>query len=413
MESEPDICPLGASALTPPAGFLDLLGRSLEGPAALAPDASPQLATLIRERTALQAEAETLIRGRCEQPDLRDRIPRGGRARWRSGRAMLEAPDALAAGIRGVRRGVGSAGRNVLMEPMEAVGVNNRLAELNTRIEREERRILRDLTAVLHGHLNQLQDLLEALTWTDLAFAAGKLSSQLNCAPPELSTAPGVTLDRAYHPLLLLQSAAGQTPRLPVPLTLALHPDQAIVLVTGPNTGGKTVVLKTVGLLVAMAQCGLHIPSEGRCVIGRYTRLMVDVGDRQSLYHHLSTFAGHVEVLKWILDEADSGTLVLLDELGTGTDPEEGAALAMAVLDELLARGAQGVVTTHLTPLKEYATHHDRILNAAMAFDHERLSPTYQLRLGESGASLGLTIAGRGGLPDSVVARARTHLRRL
>jgi DNA mismatch repair protein MutS2 len=183
--------------------------------------------------------------------------------------------------------------------------------------------------------------------------------------------------------------------------------------VTGPNTGGKTVVLKTVGLLVAMAQCGLHIPSEGRCVVGRYTRLMVDVGDRQSLYHHLSTFAGHVETLKRILDEADSGALVLLDELGTGTDPEEGAALAMAVLDELLERGAHGVVTTHLTPLKQYATDHDRILNAAMAFDHERLSPTYELCLGESGASLGLTIAGRGGLPDSVVARARHHLRRL
>lgn len=411
LADEPALCPLGESALESPPGLLAALDRTLDGPGAVAQDSSTELAELNRQRAHLRSRAESLVEQRCARPDLSDCMRRGGGLRWHSGRAVLEVPDAVASTIRGVRRGVGAGGRNALLEPMELVGTNNDMELVETRMQREERRILRKLTTVLRQHLDALHELLEALTWTDLACAAARLSSRFNCSAPELVTDPGVILDQAYHPLLLLQAENGQLPGPPVPLTLSLGPNLPLILITGPNTGGKTVALKTVGLLVAMAQCGLHIPSEGSCVIGWYRRVMVDVGDRQSLYHHLSTFAGHVEVLKRILVEADRHTLVLLDELGTGTDPEEGAALAMAVLDELLERGTHGIVTTHLSPLKTYAQDRERVTSAAMAFDHESLSPTYRLRVGDTGASLGLAIAGRNGLPDAVLDRARAHLR--
>ena len=195
-----------------------------------------------------------------------------------------------------------------------------------------------------------------------------------------------------------------------MPLSIQLGDGQSMLVITGPNTGGKTVVLKTVGLLVTMAHCGLHLPSEGDCVIGNFNRVIVDVGDKQSLHNHLSTFAGHVEVLKKLLHEADQRTLVLMDELGTGTDPEEGASLAMAVLDELATRRVHGIVTTHLTPLKGFADDHAYLCNASMRFDHASLSPTYELEFGKSGQSLGLIIAEKNGLPSELVNRARGYL---
>jgi DNA mismatch repair protein MutS2 len=257
--------------------------------------------------------------------------------------------------------------------------------------------------------MDALERMLGALTWVDLAFAAGQLSHHMNAHAPRLVEEPRVRLEEAYHPLLLVRFADGSGPQ-PVPLSVTLDGADPLLLITGPNTGGKTVALKTLGLLTVMAWCGLHIPAERDCEIGRYARVMVDVGDSQSLFHHLSTFAGHVEVLKRILEEADGETLVLLDELGTGTDPEEGAALAMAVLDELLERRVQGIVNTHLPPLKDYAAGRGGIRNAAMQFDHEHLAPTYRLVIGEPGVSLGLTIARRNGLPEALVERARAHL---
>ncbi|MBS0002809.1 MAG: DNA mismatch repair protein MutS, partial [Thioalkalivibrio sp.] len=268
------------------------------------------------------------------------------------------------------------------------------------------------LTDRVREHGEELQRMLGVLTWIDLAFAAGRMSQQMNAHAPALLDETRMHLVDGYHPLLLLQYAEGNGPR-PVPLSLELAPGRPLLLITGPNTGGKTVALKTVGLLVTMAWCGLHIPAEGDCSVGAFDRVMVDVGDHQSLLHHLSTFAGHVEVLKRVLEHAGGESLILLDELGTGTDPDEGAALAMAVLDELRSRGVFGIVNTHLAPLKDYAGRHPGILNASMQFDSERLVPTYRLLPGEPGISFGLTIAEKNGLPAALVARAREHLAEL
>jgi DNA mismatch repair protein MutS2 len=406
LADTPAIYPRDLRELEPPPVLLARLERSLRPGGALREDASAALAEGYAERVRLRAEVEQVVRRRLESLGLSGAERR---VHWYQERAVLLLAESAAAGVKGVRRGVASGGREQIVEPIEAVPLNNRLDAVLERINAEQQRLLRELTDAVREHLDDLQRLLGALTWIDLAFAAGRFSEQMNAHAPRLVDRAGARLDEAYHPLLLLQFAEGSGPR-PVPLSLTLDGDHRLLLITGPNTGGKTVALKTLGLLVTMAWCGLHIPAEGDCEIGRFDRLMVDVGDHQSLLHHLSTFAGHVEVLKRVLEHATGESLILLDELGTGTDPDEGAALAMAVLDELRARGVYGIVNTHLAPLKDYAARHPGILNASMQFDAERLAPTYRLVPGEPGVSFGLTIAERNGLPRALIARAREHL---
>lgn len=409
LTDTPAIYPGDLDDLQPPQALVARLGEALHAGGTLRDDASPALAEATAERVQLRGKVEQVVRKRL---DSLTSEPLSRRVQWHQERAVLVLSDALAAEVKGVRRGSGLGGRDQIIEPIEAVPLNNRLDTVNERITREQQRLLRELTDGVREHGEALQQMLGVLTWIDLAFAAGRMSQQMNAHAPELRDEAGVRLVEAYHPLLLLQYADGNGPR-PVPLSLELLPGRPLLLITGPNTGGKTVALKTVGLLVTMAWCGLHIPAEGDCSVGAFDRVMVDVGDHQSLLHHLSTFAGHVEVLKRVLEQATGASLILLDELGTGTDPDEGAALAMAVLDELRARGVFGIVNTHLAPLKDYAARHEGILNASMQFDIERLVPTYRLVPGEPGISFGLTIAEKNGLSSALVARAREHLAEL
>ncbi len=406
LADTPAIYPQDLAELRPPAVLVARLDAALYPGGTLRDDASPTLAEAASERQRLRGDVEQVVRRRLEtvSPESGSR-----RVQWHQERAVMVLRAEAAGQVKGVRRGSALGGRDQIIEPIEAVPLNNRLDALNERINTEQQRLLRELTDVVREYGPSLERLLGALTWIDLAFAAGRMSHQMNAHAPLLQEAPGVELVEAYHPLLLLQHAEGIGPR-PVPLSLELSPERPLLLITGPNTGGKTVALKTLGLLVTMAWCGLHIPAEGDCRIGSFDCVMVDVGDHQSLLHHLSTFAGHVEVLKRVLDRATGRSLILLDELGTGTDPDEGAALAMAMLDELRSRGACGIVNTHLAPLKDYAARHPGILNGSMQFDAERLVPTYRLLPGEPGVSFGLTIAQKNGLPATLVARAREHL---
>lgn len=411
LQPYPHVYPGKLDDLLPPAAVVERLSTTLVGAGSLREDANASLAQLFAERKALRSEATQIVERRMAREDLRGLFEDAGEVAWYHERAVLTLRSADAERVKGVRRDARMGGRDVLVEPMEAVPVNNRLEALNGRIGAEQQRLFRDVTATVREHLRALEGMLAALTWVDLALAAGRLSESMNAHAPSLTQAPTIDLRAAYHPILLAQFAEGSGPQ-PVPLTLCLDRRAPLLVVTGPNTGGKTVALKTLGLLTVMAHCGLHIPAEQDCTIGTYSRVIVDVGDHQSLFHHLSTFAGHVEVLKRVLAEADGDSLLLLDELGTGTDPQEGAALAMAVLDELGARGVQGVVNTHLAPLKEYAADRPRVRNASMRFDAETLRPTYELCVGEPGRSLGLIIAEQNGLPAELVAGARAHLRR-
>ncbi len=408
VAARPDLYPGPQEHLDPPLLLVQRLDRTILPSGRVREDASPRLDELAGQIRTLRQEVVGALTARIQRPDIRGAVS-ADRIVWQGGRAVLAVAPGQVERIRGVRRGTAGGRGDQLVEPMEVIARNNRVEALVGQQEVETQVLLRELTGLLRDHLAALGHMLDALTWIDLAVAAGKLSAQFNAHAPQLVDMPRLQLDRAYHPALLLQFTGDQGPR-PVPLSLTLDAYQPMLIVTGPNTGGKTVVLKTVGLLVTMAHCGLHIPAEGDCIIGNFSRVIVDIGDPQSLYHHLSTFAGHVEALKRILRDAGSGTLVLLDELGTGTDPEEGAALAMAVLDELAARQVQGIVTTHLAPLKAFAAHHRGLTNASMAFDEERLKPTYQLQIGTSGRSLGLVIARNSGLPEEVVERARAYL---
>ena len=401
-----------AGDLLSPAELVNLLGRTVTPAGRLRDDASPELAGLHQQFHTLRLEAEAKVKSRMQLPDLREAFDDNPKVIWQGARAVFAIKQMYVERIKGVRRGTSGGGRDVLIEPMEVVADNNRLETLANQIEAQNQIVLRAITDSVREFSPDLNRLVDAITWIDLAVAAGKLSAELNAAPPELVEAPLVELNGAYHPQLLLQYRDRHIAQLK-PLTISLGEVHPLLLITGPNTGGKTVVLKTVGLLVSMAHCGLHLPSEGKCVVGNFQKIIVDVGDKQSLYHHLSTFAGHVEVLKRLLQEANEKTLVLMDELGTGTDPEEGAALAMAVIDELALRRVHGIVTTHLTPLKAFAAQHPYLKNASMRFDYENLSPTYELDYGQPGASFGLIIAEKSGLSRDLIEKARVHLVKL
>lgn len=375
-------------------------------------DASAEHIELYRKFHEQQQEIQRQLNEMMQDAALKGAFSGQDALQWHGVRAVLATKTAFVERIKGVRRGNTAGGREVLIEPMVVVAGNNRLETLHGQIEAQNQSVLRATADVVRGWLPALQQLIDAMAWIDLALAGGQFSAAMNASPPQLVMEARLSLQQVYHPQLLLQFQQRQVSQL-VPLTLALDVTSPMLVITGPNTGGKTVVLKTVGLLVTMAHCGLHLPAEGACVIGDFSRLIIDVGDKQSLHHHLSTFAGHVAVLRRLLDEADARTLVLLDELGTGTDPEEGASLAMAVLDELARRQVRGIVTTHLSPLKVFASQHAWLRNASMRFDHEHLTPTYQLELGKPGQSLGLIIAEKNGLPAPLLAQAKAYLARL
>ena len=390
-------------------GLGGVLDKTINPAGRLREDATPELATLYQQYHQVKLALEAQLKAQMRTPELAAVFDETSRVHWHGTRAVLAVRATHVDKIKGVRRGTVGGGRDVLLEPIEAVAHNNRLEAFNGQIEGQNQIVLRATTDVVRSHLDALNGLVDAVTWVDLALAAGQFSAALNASPPALVDEAKVVLQQAYHPQLLLQFQEKNLAQL-VPLSIRLDDGQSMLVITGPNTGGKTVVLKTVGLLVTMAHCGLHLPSEGDCEIGNFQRVIVDVGDKQSLHNHLSTFAGHVEVLKKLLREADAATLVLMDELGTGTDPEEGASLAMAVLDELAARKVHGIVTTHLTPLKGFADQHAYLRNASMRFDHVNLAPTYELEFGVAGQSLGLIIAEKNGLPSELINRARGYL---
>lgn len=409
LQTWPPLYPQSIDHLTPDDELASAISRIVTPEGQLRRDASGKLAQLWEDIDAHREQATELLRALLKKKEIKYSVKERDAVTWQGDRAVLRVRADVADRVQGVRRGHQQGGQDELIEPVEVVAVNNRIEKLAGQIRAEQQLVLRDASAVVHRFLQPLESLLDCLTWIDLALAGGRLSHQFSGHAPKLTEAPGLHLNEAYHPLLLMQFMQGTLER-PVPISLKLDDQHAFLLVTGPNTGGKTVILKTVGMLVSMASCGLHIPAEQDCTIGWYEHVMVDMGDRQSLYHQLSTFAGHVEMMKRILAQANERTLLLLDELGTGTDPDEGAALAMSLIHSLAERGCQGVLNTHLSPLKTFAEQHDKVVNAAMAFDEKTLSPTYRLQTGACGISYGLAVAEKNGLEADVIALAKDYL---
>ncbi|MBI3328012.1 MAG: Smr/MutS family protein, partial [Nitrospinae bacterium] len=305
----------------------------------------------------------------------------------------------------------------VFVEPLDVLELNNRLVELADAEGVEVHHILRRLTTEVWGMRGQIRQIADTLAELNYIVARARLSQLLHCHEPALREDGHLELIQARHPLLvvasqggLAQPAEGQERSPIVPWTLALEPDTRTLVITGPNTGGKTVLLKTVGLLTLMAQAGLHIPAEEGSQLPIYRHVLADIGDEQSIAQTLSTFSGHMQHIVAFLREADDRSLVLIDELGAGTDPAEGAALGIAILEHLLCRGAKTLVTTHHNPVKSHAYLHGQMATAAMEFDAETLQPTFRVSVGRFGGSNALAISQRLGMPAEVLVTARAHM---
>lgn len=328
----------------------------------------------------------------------------------RNGRYVLPVRADHRGRIKGFVHDESASGQTLYVEPATVLDANNELQHLQREEKREEERILRRLSAAVRRYRPALSENQRVLTRLDLRAAIAGYARLTDACAPQLVATPVLELRSARHPLLLIDPAGRPRNMAVVAIDLLLGDDSDTLVVSGPNTGGKTVALKTAGLLLTMVATGIPIPCSPQSRVHLFARLFADIGDEQSLEESLSTFSGHLLRLREILAAADADSLVLLDEVGTGTDPSEGGALALAVLDTLRERGARVMVTTHLNLVKGYAQLHPGVSNAAVEFDHQTLAPAYRLHYGIPGASNALTIARRLGLPAEVLARAEAYL---
>jgi DNA mismatch repair protein MutS2 len=361
--------------------------------------ASPEL-KLIRERlrkqrTRLRSTLESYLRGKETAKYLQDQI-----VTERNGRYVLVVKAEHRSGIPGIVHGTSTSGASLFLEPLSTVEINNDIVALEEQESEEVRRILLALTDAFRLRPNDLQQTIAAATELDVLQARARYSESIDGTEPVLSTDGAFELLAARHPLL----------KNPVPVTIKVIPPAAILLITGPNTGGKTVALKTAGLLALMAQAGLRIPVADGSRLPVFRSLFADIGDEQSIDASLSTFSAHITNIASMDRGLVTPALVLLDEVGSGTDPIEGGALGVAIVDHFRRRGATLVATSHYDALKTYASTTDGVASAAFGFDTETFAPTYELRYGSPGRSLALEIAGRLGLNPSVVAAARENL---
>ncbi|MES2179217.1 MAG: endonuclease MutS2 [Gemmatimonadota bacterium] len=382
----------------------DEIERALGEDGLLKDDASPVLRRIRRELRASHGELIRILERAMSGLEAHHRAPDMS-VTVREGRYVIPVRREGVKGLGGIVHGTSSSGGMMFVEPPAAIEYGNRIRELEAEEQEEVERILAELTDHIRPHREGLADSLDALAELDSLHARARYAIQFECTPADLVPArSGFAIRDGRHPLLLAKGINV------VPFDLAILPGERTLLVSGPNTGGKTVLLKAIGLVSMMAQAGIPAPVGAESSIPVFDDVLADIGDEQSIEASLSTFSAHLKNLSEILRLATSDSLVLIDELGSGTDPQEGAALGWAILETLTARGTTTLASTHLGQLKELASQVDGVVNASLQFDAVQLAPTYRLIKGIPGRSYGISIARRLNLPADVVARAEERL---
>jgi DNA mismatch repair protein MutS2 len=415
-------------------GEISDVRRRIDPSGDVADNASPALASirdrLRRQRQKLRTTLDTFMRGSAKY--LQDQVVTD-----RNGRYVLVVRAEHRGSVPGIVHGGSASGASLYVEPLETVEVNNEIVELEEAETEEVRRILLELTDAFRARPDDLERTLDVATELDVVQARGRYAHRVQGVEPVISTDGTLELLDARHPLLLEKSAREgkwgresfsederrdvssendsrphfpSRPHLVIPVTIRLIPPVRILVIAGPNTGGKTVAIKTAGLLAAMAQAGLHIPAERGSRLPVFRSLFADIGDEQSIANSLSTFSAHITNVVAMDRDLELPALVLLDEVGAGTDPVEGGALGTAVIDHFRQRGAHLIATTHYDALKTYASTTEGVEGAGFGFDPETFAPTYKLIYGSPGRSLAIEIAKRLGMPPRVIAAARENL---
>ncbi|MEZ6195969.1 MAG: DNA strand exchange inhibitor protein [Planctomycetota bacterium] len=390
-ETAPELARLGDQ-------FLDLellrerLASVVEAPGVVVDAASPKLWELRKDLRRLEDELRIDLGRMTEREPMRSALMHRN-VTLRNGRFVVAVKKDLRGRVPGILHGHSQTGQTVFIEPSEIVARSTEIKELRHRERQEENRILGEVSRELFARRNEILHTANLLAWFDLTAAKARYARERGHRVAAASPDGRLRLVRARHPLLV--EAAEARGEEVVPIDVRLREGFRILVITGPNTGGKTLTLKTVGLLQAMFQAGLAIPAEEGSRLPVFTGIFADIGDEQSIAQSLSTFSGHIANISAILGAADRRTLALLDELGAGTDPTEGAALGTAILEELRDRQVAAIVTTHLGSLKEFAFRHPEVENACVSFDPETMRPTYELLIGQPGNSNALAVARR------------------
>ena len=366
--------------------------------------ASPALADIRRELARTEGSISKTLYGILRSAQSEGLVDKDVAPAMRDGRLVIPVSPGLKRRIRGIVHDESASGKTVFVEPAEVVEANNRIRELESEERREIIRILTEFAKQVRPYVAPILNSYKFLAKIDLIRAKAELARLIKGIEPDVEAYPHIDWIRACHPLLAL--SLEKQGKAVVPLDVMLTQQKRILIISGPNAGGKSVCLKTVGLVQYMLQCGLSVPVGERSRMGVFSNIFIDIGDEQSIENDLSTYSSHLMNMKQMMRHADDSTLLLVDEFGTGTEPQIGGAIAEAVLKQFCAKGAYGIITTHYQNLKHFADTHDGVVNGAMLYDRQQMQPLFQLSIGNPGSSFAIEIARKIGLPESVIKDA-------
>lgn len=367
-------------------------------------DASPELSSIRRELSHTEGSISRTLHSILRTAQSEGLVDKDVAPTIRDGRLVIPIAPGLKRKIKGIVHDESASGRTVFIEPSEVVEANNRIRELEASERREIIRILTEITKEIRPHVKDILQSYRFLAMIDFIRAKAEFAEQTNAIEPTVENYPHIDWIRAIHPLL--QQSLEKQGKKVIPLDIILNNDQRILIISGPNAGGKSVCMKTVGLLQYMLQCGVSIPISERSTTGIFKNIMIDIGDEQNIENDLSTYSSHLLNMKNMMKNANAQTLLLIDEFGGGTEPQIGGAIAESVLKQFCERQAFGVITTHYQNLKHFADNHPNVTNAAMLYDRHEMQALFKLSIGQPGSSFAIEIARKIGLPEAVIKDA-------